>query len=270
MTSAPPVSTEHPKGTTGNIFDLTGRVSIITGSGQGIGREYARQFAAAGARVVVVDINRDACARVATEISQGGGSAIAQAVDITDDAAVAVAVQEVIEQFGRVDVLINNAAVFSGLTLRPFDELPLAEWDRVLKVNITGSYLYSKHVVPHMRDAGWGRIINVSSAGVSQGLTNCLHYTTSKSAIVGMTYSMARELGPAGITVNAIAPGGTQTEIPRATQTDEGRSLMLSRQCIKRLEVPEDLIGLAMFLASPAAGFLTGQVIACDGGSVHR
>ena len=269
MTAVPPVPTSAPFGQAPR-FDLAGRVSIITGAGQGIGREYAGQLAAAGSQVVVVDVNYEASKRVAEEITAWGGAAIAQSVDVANETMVDAAVCEVSERFGRVDILINNAAVFSGLTLRPFDEIPLDEWERMMRVNITGSYLYAKHVLPAMRKAQWGRIINVSSAGVSQGLVNCLHYITSKSAIIGMTYSMARELGPDGITVNAIQPGGTQTEVPRKTQTDEGRSLMLSRQCIKRLEVPEDLVGLVMFLASSAAGFITGQVIACDGGSIHR
>ncbi|MFR9805562.1 SDR family NAD(P)-dependent oxidoreductase [Pseudonocardia sp. RS010] len=249
---------------------VTGRSVIITGAGQGIGAEYARHFAAAGARCTVVDVDPDTARAVADQITDAGGTAFAQAVDITDPTGTEELARTVVERFGRVDALINNAAIFAGLTLRGLEEIPLDEWDRVLQVNVTGTYLPTRAVAPYMRAAGTGRIVNVGSAAVPQGLVDCLHYVTSKSAIVGMTYSMARELGPHGITVNAIQPGGTRTEVARKTQTDEGRALMLARQCIKRHEVPADLVGLALFLCSDASAFLTGQVIACDGGSTHR
>lgn len=254
----------------GRDFGVAGKSVIVTGAGQGIGAEYARQFAAAGALCTVVDINARGAHDVADQITAAGGTAHAEAVDVADATATQELANIVAERHGRIDVLINNAAVFAGLSLTALEDIPLDEWDRVMRVNITGTYLPTRAVSPFMRQAGWGRIVNVSSAAVAQGLVNCLHYVTSKSAIDGMTYSMARELGPHGINVNAIQPGGTRTEVERATQTDEGRALMLSRQCIKRHEVPMDLVGLALFLCSPAASFLTGQVIACDGGSVHR
>jgi 3-oxoacyl-[acyl-carrier protein] reductase len=254
----------------GRDFGISGRSIIITGSGQGIGAEYARQFAAAGARCTVVDLDADKAHAVAEEIQQAGGTAAAAAADVTDPAAMEALARSVVDRYGHIHALINNAAVFAGLTLKGLEEIPLEEWDTVMRVNITGSYLPARAVAPYMRAAGGGRIVNISSAAVAQGLVNCLHYVTSKSAIVGMTYSMARELGPYGITVNAIQPGGTRTEVERKTQTDEGRALMMSRQCLNRHEVPMDLVGLALFLCSPASAFLTGQVIACDGGSTHR
>ena len=249
---------------------VAGRSVIVTGAGQGIGAEYARQFAAAGAHCTVVDLNPDTAHAVADQITRSGGTAVAATVDVTDPAASEDLARAVIERFGRIDALINNAAIFAGLTLRGLEDIPLDEWDRVLRVNVTGSYLPVRAVAPYMRAAGAGRIINIGSAAVPQGLVNCLHYVTSKSAIVGMTYSMARELGPHGITVNAIQPGGTRTEVDRKTQTEQGRALMLARQCLGRQEVPADLVGLALFLCSDAASFLTGQVIACDGGGTHR
>ncbi len=251
-------------------FDIENRVAVITGAGQGIGRHYALAFAGAGARTIVVDIDAEAATRVAGEIGESGGTAQPYGVDITNGDAIDATISDVVARYGSIDVLLNNAAMFSGLALAPFEQIPVVEWERVISVNITGTYLCVKAVAPHMRATGWGRVINVGSAGVSQGLSDCLHYMTSKSAVEGMTFSLARELGRDGITVNAIRPGGTQTEVARKTQTEEGLALMLSRQCLKRREVPSDLVGLALFLASPAAGFITGQVITCDGGSTHR
>jgi len=153
--------------------------------------------------------------------------------------------------------------------MKPFENIPLDEWDRVLRVNITGCFLTARAVLPAMRAAKWGRIINITSGSVPLGVKNYLHYVTSKSALIGMSNSMARELGPDGITVNAVQPGGTFTEIPRETITTEGKARLIASQCIPREEVPMDLVGLVMFLSTPAAEFITGQTIACDGGLTH-
>ncbi len=153
--------------------------------------------------------------------------------------------------------------------MRPFEEIPLDEWDRVLRINITGCFLPARAVLPAMRAARWGRIINITSGSVPLGGKNYLHYVTSKSALIGMTNSMARELGPQGITVNAVQPGGTFTEIHRETITEEGKARLIASQCIPREEVPMDLVGIVMFLSTEASGFITGQTIACDGGLTH-
>jgi 3-oxoacyl-[acyl-carrier protein] reductase len=178
-------------------------------------------------------------------------------------------VEEVVGRLGRLDVLVNNAAIFTTLKMRGFEDIPLEEWERVLRVNITGCFLTARAVSPVMRKAGWGRIINITSGAVPLGLKNYLHYVTSKSALVGMTSSLARELGTSGITVNAVQPGGTFTEIPRETITEEGKARLIASQCIQREEVPMDLVGLVMFLSTEAASFITGQNIACDGGLTH-
>jgi 3-oxoacyl-[acyl-carrier protein] reductase len=239
---------------------------IVTGAGQGIGREYARQFAAAGAIPIIADVNAEAAASVVSEIEDAGGTALAVATDVGDAASVQALVDAVLERFGRIDVLVNNAAIFTTLKMRPFDEIPLDEWDRVLHVNVTGCFLAARAVVATMREAGWGRIINISSASTLVGSPNYLHYVASKAALFGMTRSLAVELGGHGITVNTVVPGGTFTEVPRETLTEEGAARMISMQAIQRPEVPMDLVGLVVFLSTEAAGFITGQSIAVDGG----
>jgi NAD(P)-dependent dehydrogenase (short-subunit alcohol dehydrogenase family) len=251
-------------------FSVTDRVVIITGAGQGIGRELARQFAAAGATVVVADINRSNADRVQEEIETAGGRATAVTVDIGDKTSVEAMAACAVAKLGRIDVLINNAAIFASLRKRPFWEIPVEEWERVMHVNVTGAFLSVCAVLPTMRQQRWGRIINVSSDSVPKGVPNYLHYVSSKSAVIGMTNAMARELGPDGITVNCIRPGGVATEVDRvANPTVERRIAQLSEQCIPRGMVPSDLAGLAIFLSTPASGFITGQTIACDGGMTH-
>jgi NAD(P)-dependent dehydrogenase (short-subunit alcohol dehydrogenase family) len=250
-------------------FDVTGRVVVITGGGQGIGREYVRQFAAAGAIPVIAERNEQAAKRVAAEVTADGGKALAVPTDVGDPTSVRQLARTVLDKFHRIDVLVNNAAIFTTLKLKPFEEIPLEEWDQVLKVNITGCFLTAREVLPAMKRAGWGRIINIASSSVPTGAKNYLHYVTSKSALVGMSSAMARELGQFGITVNTVHPGGTFTEIPRETMTEEGKKRMLANQCIPRYEAPADLVGLVMFLSTEASGFLTGQTIACNGGLTH-
>jgi NAD(P)-dependent dehydrogenase (short-subunit alcohol dehydrogenase family) len=250
-------------------FDVKSRVVVITGAGQGIGREYALQFAQCGAVVIIAELEEAKGNAVADQIRKEGGSAYAYKVDVSDEDSVQKLVIDVLAAHSRIDVLINNAAIFATLKMRPFEEIPLAEWDRVLAVNVTGVFLMSRAVTPAMRQAGWGRIVNITSASVPLGLKNYLHYVTSKSALIGMTNAMARELGTYGITVNAIQPSATFTEVPRETVNDEGKKRVVASQCIPREEIPTDLIGLVMFLASEASAFVTGQTIACDGGLTH-
>jgi NAD(P)-dependent dehydrogenase (short-subunit alcohol dehydrogenase family) len=251
-------------------FSVNDRVVVITGAGQGIGRELSRQFTAAGATVVVADINRANADRVQSEIESSGGKATAVTVDIGDKASVEAMASAAVAQFGRVDVLINNAAIFASLQKRPFWEIPLDEWRRVMHVNVTGVFLSVCAILPAMRRQKWGRIINISSNSVPKGVRNYLHYVSSKSAVIGMTNAMARELGSDGITVNCIRPGGIATEVDRVVHpTIERRIAQLSEQCIPIGMVPSDLAGLAIFLSTPAAGFITGQTIACDGGMTH-
>ncbi|MBB3713075.1 3-oxoacyl-[acyl-carrier protein] reductase [Limimaricola variabilis] len=251
-------------------FSVAERVVLITGAGQGIGREIARQFAAAGALPVVADLNEDAARRVTHEIYHRGGRALAVQVDVADPESVQHMADAAMAEFGRVDVLINNAAMFASLDKRKFEYIPLEEWDRVIRVNINGPFLCARAVAPLMRMAGGGRIINIASDAVPKGVMNYMHYVTSKSAMIGFTNAMARELGEDGINVNCIRPGAVATEVERTVNpTQTLRESQVAQQCIKRGMLPTDLVGLMMFLSSPASAFITGQTIACDGGYTH-
>jgi len=248
---------------------LTGRVAIITGAGQGIGRTFAKAFARAGAIPIIAERNAERGDAVAAEIATEGGQALAVACDVSDVASIERLIATVEEKFGRIDILVNNAGIFSTLEMRPFDQIPLAEWEHVLKVNVTGPFLCARAVLPAMRRAKRGRIINMASGAVTLGRPNYLHYIASKAALMGMSRSMARELGPDGITVNSILPGAVFTEIERKTVSPEQKARIVAQQCIPRPEVPEDLVGTVLFLASDAAAFLTGQALTVDGGCTH-
>lgn len=252
-------------------FSVDDRVVLITGSGQGIGREFARQFAAAGSIAVIADLNLENANRVKQEIELEGGRAWALEVDVADEASVKAMVEAVVVEYGRIDVLVNNASIFATLEKKPFDQISLTEWQKVIDVNITGVFLCVSAVAPIMKAQKFGRIINISSDSVHRGSKNYLHYVTSKSALIGMTNSIARELGADGITANCIRPGTVATEVEEriASLTVDVLQRNLELQCIPRTIVPSDLVGLVMFLATPAAAFVTGQTIACDGGYTH-
>jgi len=245
------------------------RTAIVTGGGQGIGRAFARALAGAGHAVAIAERHAGRAAAVAAEIEADGGTALAVETDVADEASVGAMAQATAERFGRIDVLVNNAAIFSTLDMRPFDQIPVAEWEQVLRVNVTGPFLCARAVLPAMRRGGFGRIVNIASAAVTMGRPNYLHYIASKSALVGMSRSMARELGPDGITVNAIAPGATFTEVERKTVSPEQRIRIVAQQCIPRPQGPDDLLGALLFLVSDDAGFVTGQTLTVDGGATH-
>ena len=248
---------------------LDGKTAIITGGGQAIGRAYALAFAQEGANVVVADLDGANAEAVAGEIAAAGGSAISVQADVGEPASVEGMAAAAREAFGGTDVLLNNAAIFTRLGRCGFEDIPLEEWDRVMRVNVTGGMLCAAAVLPDMRAKKQGRIINVSSSTVPMGLPWFMHYVTSKSAVIGMTRVMARELGPEGITANAIMPGLIEPEAENPGRTDAIRARVIDLQCVKELGTPGDLTGLAVFLASDASGYITGQTIAADGGSVH-
>ena len=253
----------------GDDRDISGRVVIITGAGQGIGRQYALSLAQAGAIPVIAEINGQNAQRVEREVTEAGGQGCAIEVDVSDPESCSGMARAVEDKYGRIDVLINNAALFSSLNKNPFDEIPVGEWNDVMNVNINGPFYCARAVVPAMRNAGWGRIINVSSSSVALGNANYLHYVTSKSAMLGMTNALAREVGKSGITVNCIVSSATTTEVERQGFTAETAERVAANQCIPTPATPEDLVGLVMFLASPASAFVTGQTIAANGGLMH-
>ncbi|MBI2768031.1 MAG: SDR family oxidoreductase [Burkholderiales bacterium] len=245
-----------------------GRVVVITGAGQGLGRAYALMFGARNQVVVAMDLNEVAVNAVASEIRAAGGECLSLVVDVGNADAVEDAARRIEKQYGRADILVNNAAIFSTIQMRPFEEIPLDEWSRVLHVNVTGPFLMARSIAPLMRRKKWGRIINVSSAAALMGRANYLHYTTSKAAVIGMTRSMARELGPDGITVNAVLPGATDTEIPRQTVTPAQKQAQIAMRCIQREANVDDLTGTVAFLASDESRFISGQSFVVDGGLV--
>ena len=249
---------------------LQGKVVIVTGAAQGIGAVYAEALAAEGACVTVADV-LDA-GPVAARITAAGGRALALTADVTDAGQMADMAKATVEAFGAIHVLVNNAAVFGTLTLKPFTEISSAEWDRVMAVNVRGPFEASKAVVPQMRRQGYGKIINVASGTVYKGTPLFMHYVTSKGAVTTLTRCLARELGDDGIRVNCLAPGLTMSEAVRAKDQWQGSHLAgnIAGRAIKREETSEDLIGSLIFLASPDSDFMTGQTMVVDGGSVMR
>lgn len=247
---------------------LRDRVVIITGAGQGIGRNHAKRFAEQGSHVVIAEFNGNAGRNVEREIIETGGSALFVETDVSNTESTLNMADQALKKFGRIDCLINNAALFSKITMGPFWDLPEAEWRAAMDVNVTGAFLCSRAVVPTMQERKWGRIINVSSGTVTMGRENYLHYITSKSAVIGMTRAMARELGNWNITVNTFWPAVTKTEVERPSVPNALFEKFAEMQCIHRLSDMDDLSAGVMFICSDDAGFMTGQGLAVDGGIV--
>jgi 3-oxoacyl-[acyl-carrier protein] reductase len=239
---------------------------IVTGAGQGLGRAFAHAIARAGAHVIVADLRSETAAAVADEIEAAAGSASAVAVDVTDEAAVARMAAYVRREYGPPLALINNAAIFSTLELKPFTEISLDEWRQVIDVNLTGTFLCCRAVVPHMVERGYGKVVNISSATVWTGRGGYLHYVASKAALIGLTRSLASEVGASGVRVNAITPGSTETEVERATITRSARAAMADQTALRRIQTPSDLVDVVVFLCATESDFITGQTINVDGG----
>ncbi len=242
---------------------LDGKVAFVTGSAQGIGWVYAEAMAKEGAKVVVNDLLD--CEGPAQKLRDSGAEAIAIQADVTDLPAMEDAAKKTVDAFGRVDILVTNAALFAGIQRGSFLDLSMEEWDRVIKVNITGTFVPIRAFAPQMKEQGSGKIVNISSAVVFTGIPDFVHYTTSKAAVIGMTRAMARELGPHGITINAVAPG----YIMAPSNKDNPKSiddLNISKRSIQRTGYPEDIVGTVLYLACSDSDFVTGQTMIVDGG----
>jgi NAD(P)-dependent dehydrogenase (short-subunit alcohol dehydrogenase family) len=249
---------------------LEGKVAIVTGGATGLGRAIALRYAQEGAKVVIAD-QGDAQPVVAEAIA-AGGEAVAVRADITDEHAVRSLVELAVSRFGGVDVLVNNAAIASTLKLTPFEELTTAEWRRVTEVNMIGTFLCIREVSPIMRAKKSGSIINFASGTAFKGTPGMLHYTATKGAVISMTRVLAQELGGSFVRVNAISPGYILTEgnlDNKAFLADQSDKAIQGR-AIKRAGYPRDLVGGALFLASDESEFISGQILAIDGGSVFH
>ncbi len=250
---------------------LNDRVAIVTGGARGIGRHYALGLAAEGAAVAIGDI-ADPAPTVSEIVKKHGPlSCIGQELDVSREDSVQAFVAKVMEAFGRIDILINNAALCAVLHPIPTMDLDVDVWDRVMAVNARGPFLMAKHVVPHMKARGYGKIINISTGMTQRAVPGMLHYVASKGAVLSMTRCLSRELGQYGIRVNTLAPGLTMSDTVMAMQPEFVEKVRVPSQkarAIQRDQVPEDLVGTAIFLASAASDFITGQTIFVDGGSV--
>jgi NAD(P)-dependent dehydrogenase (short-subunit alcohol dehydrogenase family) len=246
---------------------LDGKVAVITGGAAGIGFAYAKRFLAEGARVVMADINDP---RPAADKLAAAERTLGVTTDVSDSASVRAMVEAALSRFGRIDVLVNNAAIFATLKPQRFDEIPEAEWDRVMAVNVKGVWNCARAVTPAMRAQGGGRIVNVASAIVAKGTALLMHYVTSKGAVVAMTRALARELGPDRITVNAVAPGLILSDTVQANPEVTGfqDAAVMQARSLKRDAFPDDVEGTVVFLASDDSAFMSGQTLIVDGGSV--
>ena len=232
---------------------LDGKVALVTGGAQGIGKAIAEGLEAQGATVAIADLSPPA----------GGIRA-----DVSSEADVETMVGETVERHGGIDILVNNAGLYASLAMRPFTEIPLEEWRRVMDVNVASMFLVSRAVVPRMRERGGGKIVNISSGTPFRGVPFLLHYVTSKGAIVAFTRALAKELGRDGIHVNCVAPGFTISKgVEEHPEVIEAlRDVSVSARTLQRDQLPEDVVGAVVFLCTSAADFITGQTMVIDGG----
>ena len=249
-------------------MELSDKVAIVTGAARGIGRAIAAELHRGGAAVVLADV--ESAEEAASELSSGGGPPVAaRPADVTSSEQLEALASFTLEQFGSIDILVNNAALFTTLRHGPFEDIPIEEWRAVLEVNVIGPALCTQAVVGAMRRAGGGRVINLSSGTVFRGVPGMLHYVSSKGAVIALTRSLAKELGRDGILVNAVAPGFTLSEGVLAHREAFEHSIEVATEgrALKRQEVPADIAGAVRFLAGPAAAFITGQTLVVDGGA---
>ena len=251
---------------------LTHQVAIVTGGGHGIGRAIARRLAEDGAAVAIAELDAVASAETADELLVAGHRATGIQTDISDESSVVSMTRAVLHQFERIDILVNNAAMFLSVPMSRarFDEISPEEWDRMLEVNLKGTWLVCRAVVPEMRKRGYGKIVNIGSAAVFKRLTTRIHYITSKAGIIGFTRVLASELGPDGITVNCVAPGSVMSNPDADEESLALQHVSAQDRAIARVQLPEDLVGAVSFFCSSDSDFVTGQTLIVDGGSSMR
>ena len=245
------------------LLSIDGRVVIVTGGAKGIGRVYSERMAEAGAKIVVADIDGEANDATVAAIRAAGGQAVAATTDVSDEAAAARMAETALGAFGRIDALINNASLMSALARRPWHEIPIDEWDRVMAVNLKGPWLVVRACSPYLGEGS--RVVNLSSATVYSGSEQWAHYVASKGGVIALTRVMAKELGRRSITVNALAPGFTLTEASYGLM-ENADEYGVDRGALRRASRPGDIVGAVLFLAGPDSAFITGQTLVVDGG----
>jgi 3-oxoacyl-[acyl-carrier protein] reductase len=251
------------------IEGLKDQVVIVTGGGHGIGRAYCLGFGGAGARVVVADIDEPAATKVAKEVNtQTDAKSLSLKVDVANEASTQAMVKTILDQYGRIDILVNNAAIFATIPMNRggIDTIDPGEWDRMMAVNLKGLFFCCRAVLPAMRKQQSGKIVNISSGTALNGSAGRIHYVTSKAGVIGFTRTLAREVGDDNINVNAIAPGSTLSEDNPSEDILKMRGARVADRCLKRVQLPKDLVGTVLFLSSPLSDFMTGQTVAVDGG----
>ena len=247
---------------------LESKVIIVTGSARGLGKTYALALAKEGAKVVTSDILELEAENTARDIRNAGGEAISIPADVSKESDVNKLARETASRLGRIDVLVNNAAMYAVLKRRPFYEINVEEWDRVMAVNVKGTWLCAKAVFPYMKQQGGGKIVNMSSATFFSAPKGFLHYVASKAGVIGLTRVLSKELGEYNITVNALAPGLTLTEANTPSMDEKYIASIAESRALKRNQVPQDLVGTMVYLCSSDSDFVTGQTIVVDGGRV--
>jgi len=247
-------------------MELKDKVVIVTGSGKNIGKLYAERFAEKGAKVTVCDIVD--CTETEKTIKSMGGEVLSLKTDITSEKDTVEMAKKTVERFGRIDILVNNAAIWGGMALKPFYETSVEEWDKMMAVNLKGMFLCCKAVFPYMKKQQRGKIVNIASVAFIFAPPFTLPYNTSKGGVVVLTRTMARELGEFNINVNCVAPGLVLNEPSKGQIPEEEFKRDISTRSLKRAQEPDDLVGTVMFLSSEESDFVTGQTIVVDGGSL--
>jgi NAD(P)-dependent dehydrogenase (short-subunit alcohol dehydrogenase family) len=250
-----------------NTIDLGGRTAVVTGGAQGIGRAIADGLADEGAKVVIADLG--GAEEAAAELTGNGTAALGLRVDVSSEPDCAAMAQAVLDRFGRIDGLVNNAGIYSSLVPQPLEEIDIDEWRKVFDVNVLGMFLATRAVLPQMRTQGGGRIVNISSGTPFKGVPYLLHYVSSKGAVVAMTKAIAKEVGDTGILVNTVAPGFTMSDgvLANPVQVQKLQEISVKARVIQRDQFPSDVVGAIVFFCSDDSSFITGQSLVVDGGA---